>query len=1082
MQSQAILRDIEDPPTVTLQSLERHVGRPTASALAFRRLIFGCGMAGLVTLTPAVSLPPARIERGQLYSEAHKQLLDLLAAARPTEARVVGEAYGPYGLPRRAFRSATVSPDSFTHRGGVIQPRPSIPRNVVHAIEAAAHRDPSPENQATLAVLRLSEGRPADAVGWLRQAQARKPQDSRLLNDLAAALLALSDQLGEPWPVLEAVDAARRSLQSSVSHAALFNHALALERLGLRARSSIAWRRYLSFDSTSPWAAEASQRLSRLQVQIDEARNGPAARGLRESAAAVHLGCASNAWATRQRGERILLPRWAGYVLSGREIDAESVLEEAAALARSCPAGGGRLLSDSIAAIRQTEGSGNRARLHRLALGHQELGEAFRLAREERRERAFQVVESAIQDLEAAGSPFALRAGVLRALISPEPDWIELRRLLEAGREYPSVAADAQFIAASRISQEGRLAEALVVYQDARDRFERIDESEMSPVISAMLAELLDALGRKQEAGMELARALSAGYRTADPWNRYSILVVAASASFGQASPAAVEMRLEAATVCHDLPEKPLCTVDSWLWAANLTPDAELAERAMEQAGTLLPGIPDSDGKRRTAIDLLTARGRMRFREELPAGDWEDASDLYLEAAAEYERMGLGVSAARARAERAGILHRLGRRDEAATEYRAGLAALRKWDAGERFRLGSAEGYSPRELRQVFEGLIELELEAQRDPNPAAFLLSEEMRDRSAPLRRTEPWIPTGEDLERFLSRVPEGTAVIEYAVLDRQVVAWILAAGRFIQVPLVPSGSLAERILELQRQDESVDVWKAMSATLFADLLAPVLARLPPATKRLAVIPDSELYGLPFRALWNPESSRYLDEDFAITLSPSVRQFLDSGKRNEAGGALASILSLGIGSFDATLGLKILPWAEAEAAEVRERYAGLSLETCPDSDWEQLLPCLQAADIVHLATHAAADLSRSSWTWLALRRETVGLDRLWRELPDLPRRPLIVLSACQSVAAAGGGEGLGGLARPFLASGARAVVGTLWKIRDEEAARFFPELHQAFLETGDVPEALKMARENLQDWPEKPWIWGAVESIGAFR
>jgi CHAT domain-containing protein len=121
---------------------------------------------------------------------------------------------------------------------------------------------------------------------------------------------------------------------------------------------------------------------------------------------------------------------------------------------------------------------------------------------------------------------------------------------------------------------------------------------------------------------------------------------------------------------------------------------------------------------------------------------------------------------------------------------------------------------------------------------------------------------------------------------------------------------------------------------------------------------------------------------------------------------------------------------------------------------------------------------SRSERSWLAFERETISLDRLWRELPDLPQRPLVVLSACQSVAA--GGEGLGGLARPFLAGGAQAVVGTLWEIDDAEATDLFPAFHRAYRDSGDAAEALSRARENLKRWQEMPWVWGAVEVMNA--
>jgi CHAT domain-containing protein len=162
----------------------------------------------------------------------------------------------------------------------------------------------------------------------------------------------------------------------------------------------------------------------------------------------------------------------------------------------------------------------------------------------------------------------------------------------------------------------------------------------------------------------------------------------------------------------------------------------------------------------------------------------------------------------------------------------------------------------------------------------------------------------------------------------------------------------------------------------------------------------------------------------------------------------------------------------------VRDVYSSSALDACRVNDWAAFLRCAPQAGVLHLATHAQA-ASQSDRNWIAFELETVSLDRLWRDLPGLPQRPLVVLSACQSVAA-GGGEGFGGLARPFLASGARAVVGTLWKIHDEDAADLFPAFHRAYRDSGDAAEALSLSRESLKSWQEKPWVWGAVEAINA--
>lgn len=1007
---------------------------------ALRQSILGAALAGLLVLGASEVFFGLGSRTDQTYSSPHQQLLGFQGATRPIEARLSGEIlHRPYS-----------GPSALTVRTGI--------RTILRANE----RKPLPENRATLAILHLVEGRPDAAVPLLREAYAQRPDDPRFLNDLAAALLAMNEATGDPWPALEAFELAQESERLELSLPALFNQALALTRLGLRARATEAWRRYTEKDASSAWAEEAMQWRDQLERRVV---TGP------------------NRWAERQRGEVTLLTHWAEHTLAGRPGDAEAALAEAEALAASLTAGGGRLLAASAAAIRYAAKAGDRERTGRLARGHQAFGRAFLRWREEQARTALALLDDAIRDLGAAESPFELRARALRTLAAAEPDWAELRALeveAEAGG-FPSIAAEARRIAAYRITLEGRLEAAIDAYRDVRRRYEELGEQEASTVAAAMIAELLGLLGREQESAPELALALAAGPGMADPWNRYSIYVFATGAAAGRFSRAAVELRLEAADVCQDLPERPLCAVDSWLRVAALTQDPALAGDALHRAGELLSAAPESDGKTRTEIDLATSRARWLARNASSATELQEAAELLRQVLEGYEARGLAVPAARVRTARAQLLEQLGLLEEASAEYLAGLRLFQRWDQRDRFRPENAEKRSPLELRQVFEELVKIELDAAGDePSPAAFLLSEEMRDRLAPRRSAELWLPRRSDLYRLADAVPPETAVVEYAIVGERAVAWILAAGRLDQVILAPQGKLGERVLSLARQRE-ISAWKRTSGPLFQDLLAPVLDRLPAGTERLVLIPDSELYSLPFRALWDPASGRYLDEIFTVSLAPSARQLLRSKEARRARplpGALP-VLSLGFNAFLPHLGLRPLYQAEREAAAVLAVYGGAPAD-CRVTDWAGFRRCAPRVGVLHLATHASADSTRSERTWLAFERETVNLDRLWRELPDLPQHPLVVLSACQSAASAGGGEGLGGLARPFLASGARAVVGTLWKIDDGDAARLFPAFHRAYRESRNPAEALRAARESLEAWAENPWAWGGVAVVDA--
>ncbi|HEY0781263.1 MAG TPA: tetratricopeptide repeat protein, partial [Thermoanaerobaculia bacterium] len=272
----------------------------------------------------------------------------------------------------------------------------------------AAQQRPSPENRAALADLYLVEGHPAEAVSLLRKARAQKPRDPRLLNDLAASLLTSSQETGDPWLALEAIELAQLSLRQQLSLPALFNFALALERLGLRSRASKVWRQYLDRDSVSGWAQEAVRRLRRLELAAGDS-------------ATLELD--------RQQGEQVLLTRWAEQSLAGQQIEAEKALAQAERLAADLPEGGGRLLMASAVAIRQAERDGDKPRRDRLARGHRAFGHAFALWRQEETGAAEALLGEAIEDLKIAESPFELRARVLRAWLVAEPDWVELRLL-----------------------------------------------------------------------------------------------------------------------------------------------------------------------------------------------------------------------------------------------------------------------------------------------------------------------------------------------------------------------------------------------------------------------------------------------------------------------------------------------------------------------------------------------------------------------------------------------------------------------------------------------------------------------------
>lgn len=1049
-----------------------------------RRLLLVLGLIvllalGLLLLWPRLPRVGASLgkETRELYGPAHGQLLNHLGTHRPVAGRFSGLArYYPYQRVRAKSRVGAHAATRGTERGG---PKDgSIPPSLRSDIGRAEEREPSPENLGTLAVANLVMGEPAKAVQELRQALVEQPDEPRLLNDLAVGLLALAATTGDLSLRLDAVEAVEHSLEVRPSLPARFNSALALEMLGLRSRAAAAWKRYLDEDPRSGWGQEAAERLHRLTAesagwQGEEFLGRPEA----EIGALGH-----NPWADRQLGERTLLGRWAERTLAGDSASAERALTDIDAVTAVLSAESGRLLVESAVAIHEAERQGDRERLGRLARGHAAFVRAFRLYRSEHAPEAHELLAEAIADLAAAASPFELRARLLRAATSREPDWAEIDLVARLANDHglPALAAEAQREAAYRMSLEGRFKPALDAYAKAQRNFTALGETELAGVLSAMQGELSALVGNENTANAHLSAALEVAPALSDPWNRYSIYVVGASATSRRFRRSAVELRREAADVCQALPERPLCAIDSMLWIARLTPNPDVAAGALERAGALLAGVPASAGKERTAIDLTAARARWLSESERSAGDYEKAVELYAAAARSYQALGLAPAAAQAHAGRAHVLESLARDTESAAEYREALRVFRIWDQTDRVRTEDGGERLPPELRESYERLLGLELAATAPaPSRAAFLLVEEMHDRLAPRRLAHLATAQAADLDSWLASWPPRTAVVEYVLANGKATAWLLSSQRFEQFALTPRPGLTERIRSATAA-RNAETWRSGTGALFDELVAPVMARLPAGTARLVVIPDAELYGVPFRALWDATSGRYLDEELTVALAPSLRQAITLSYREPANSPRPlPVLSLGFREFASNLGLDPLAHAVQEAATVQAIYGAADVE-CGGNDWRSFRSCAPRAAVIHLATHAAAG-STSSKTWLAFPRETVSLSRLWRELPELAAQPLVVLSSCQS-ATGGSGEGLGGLVRPFLASGARAVVGTLWKIDDADAAMLFTALHRAYRRSGDAAGALREARAALPEWRSRPWAWGGTVAVAGLR
>ena len=178
------------------------------------------------------------------------------------------------------------------------------------------------------------------------------------------------------------------------------------------------------------------------------------------------------------------------------------------------------------------------------------------------------------------------------------------------------------------------------------------------------------------------------------------------------------------------------------------------------------------------------------------------------------------------------------------------------------------------------------------------------------------------------------------------------------------------------------------------------------------------------------------------------------------------------------------LPFARDEAKTVLRTWGHGARSLVGDGAREDLLT-FEAQDnlaLLHLAAHAVVDhrAPRNSAILLAPGGDHDGLLQP-QEITRLNvRDSLVVLSACSSASGPNlEGEGLLSLARAFFQAEARTVIGSLWPLRDEDAAAFFRDFYRHFGRGATAAEALAQAQAEALAEERPADAWAALVLLG---
>ncbi|HEY0556882.1 MAG TPA: CHAT domain-containing protein [Thermoanaerobaculia bacterium] len=952
------------------------------------------------------------------------------------------------------------------------------------------------------AVVDLLDCKPGKAIELLHEALAARPKDPRLLSDLAAAYLQRGELENAPYDLIQALTAADRALRlTSFFPEARFNQALALTHLGLAPEAEKAWQSYLGQDKGSEWRREASAHLQELEAPREadrwkEDRDHLDQAVLRGDSGEVRRLVAAYHQAARLYVEDQLLGDWAAGRLQGREAASARSLAIARAIAEAL---GYPMLRAEVSAVEEAVKSPGGPRLAALTRGHAAYARARELHEQQKYPQAEPLFQKAAAQLEKAQSPFAAWPAFYLAVIAHhhagQPKAIrmlvDLRRRFAAW-DYPVFLGYVDWMIGQARGQQGPLAAALSATEAARKELERAGEVENRAAMDSVLGQIYTELGDFERAWRHHFAALQVLRRLYKPRRTENILsgAITALRKRGDLSPA---LYFQGALVDEALlTNNPIgVTIALRDRAALLHELGGTAEALLDldKVGQALQRI--GDARLRQSIEVDTLLGEGRILREIGSADaalrvLDQAHRLSLEEGNRHRLVEIYQ-------ERAETWLTLGREHEAEADQEAGLTELER----QRRTLGDGKlrVFFADQGRSLLEERVALQL--RRNESAEATLdTAERLRARAlldsiagpGPAGWPEPR-PAGD----IVAGLPLGTALVEYLWVRDNLLAWVITHNGVDLVDLGPGRrrieSLAERFQDALKNGREAG---SDARDLHRILISPLEAQLDGAST-LVVIPDGTLCRLPFAALQDETTGRFLIEDHALASAPSAGIYMALAERyrERSHSAPASILLLGEPRIDQSLfpTLTSLPAVAKEIAALRRLYDRPLVLTGSGATAERFLDALPEEDILHYAGHTVtsqgADAPSLLLTSSAATQSTGGLlSAAGIQCPRPLRTRVAVLAGCRTAEGRlSQNEGTLGLSRAFIAAGVPVVIASHWDTNDEPSSRLLLLFHESLRAGVDPLTALRQAQLDLLRGPDRslaaPHAWAAFQVTG---
>jgi len=296
-----------------------------------------------------------------------------------------------------------------------------------------------------------------------------------------------------------------------------------------------------------------------------------------------------------------------------------------------------------------------------------------------------------------------------------------------------------------------------------------------------------------------------------------------------------------------------------------------------------------------------------------------------------------------------------------------------------------------------------------------------------------------------------------------------------------LPTTRRGSKVINAPKIENPEKVLNDLSAELYQMLIGSVKNEIGSKT-RLAIIPNGDLFYLPFHSLIAKEENKkltYLMDEYNIQYSSRLK-FLGSTHVVD----LENFHPLAIGNAD-----KSLPNAEIEVNDIQKLFPAAVILVGDKATKAELISQSPNFNVLHFATHGIMDYNNFDSSYLVMASDVKNSDDGHFTLNDISNLEkideysLVVLSACETAVKSDLVEGWPQTtASAFLTAGVETVFASLWQVDDKATqlimSRFYENIKTNKLSKRD---ALHKAQLDVSKMPgfSHPYYWAPFAYYG---